>query len=83
MQFNSAKGLYETDLFLKQGYYNYTYVVADKNKDSNRMEVDGNYFEAENSYTILVYYKSFTSRSDELIGAATINSRNDKPLFGY
>ncbi len=83
MQFNSAKGLYETDLFLKQGYYNYTYVVADKNKVANRMEVDGNYFEAENSYTILVYYKSFTSRSDELIGAATINSRNDKPLFGY
>jgi len=83
MQFNSAKGLYETDLFLKQGYYNYTYVVADKNNGANRMEVDGNYFEAENSYTILVYYKSFTSRSDELIGAATINSRNDKPLFGY
>ena len=83
MQFNSAKGLYETDIFLKQGYYNYTYVVADKNKGANRMEVDGNYFEAENSYTILVYYKSFTSRSDELIGAATINSRNDKPLFGY
>ena len=83
MQFNSAKALYETDLFLKQGYYNYTYVVADKNNGANRMEVDGNYFEAENSYTILVYYKSFTSRSDELIGAATINSRNDKPLFGY
>ena len=83
MKFNSAKGLYETDLFLKQGYYNYTYIVADKNNFANRQQVDGNYFEAENSYTILVYYKSFTSRSDELIGAATINSRNDKPLFGY
>ncbi len=83
MKFNTAKGLYETHLFLKQGYYNYTYVVADKNNMANRMEVDGSYFEAENSYTILVYYKSFTSRSDELIGAATINSRNDKPMFGY
>jgi hypothetical protein len=58
-------------------------VAADKNNMANRMEIDGNYFEAENSYTILVYYKSFTSRSDELIGAATINSRNDKPMFGY
>jgi hypothetical protein len=83
MKFNTAKGLYETHLFLKQGYYNYTYVVADRNNMANRMEIDGNYFEAENSYTILVYYKSFTSRSDELIGAATINSRNDKPMFGY
>jgi hypothetical protein len=83
MQFNPAKGLYETHLFLKQGYYSYTYIVADRNNFANRKQVDGNYFEAENSYTILVYYKSFTSRSDELIGAATINSRNDKPLFGY
>jgi hypothetical protein len=83
MQFNAAKGVYETHLFLKQGYYNYTYIVVDKNNFANRQEVDGNYFEAENVYTILVYYKSFTARSDELIGAATIDSRTDKPGFGY
>ena len=83
MQFNPEKNVYETDLFLKQGYYSYTYVVADRNNLANRMEVDGNYFEAENIYTILVYYKSFNGRSDELIGAATIGSRSDKPMFGY
>lgn len=83
MQFNPAKGVYETDLFLKQGYYSYTYVVADKNNLANRYEVDGNYFEAENTYTILVYYKSFNDRFDQLIGAATIGSRADKPMFGY
>jgi hypothetical protein len=83
MQFNGEKGIYETDLFLKQGYYSYTYVLADKNNFANRVEVDGNYFEAENVYTILVYYKSFNGRSDELIGAATIGSRSDKPMFGY
>jgi len=83
MQFNPEKNVYETHLFLKQGYYNYTYVVADKNNSANRQEVDGNYFEAENTYTILVYYKSFNDRSDQLIGAATIDSRTDKPGFGY
>lgn len=83
MQFNPDKGVYETDLFLKQGYYSYTYIIADKNNFANRQEVDGNYFEAENTYTILVYYKSFNGRSDELIGAATIDSRTDKPGFGY
>ncbi|HUS00665.1 MAG TPA: DUF5103 domain-containing protein [Chitinophagaceae bacterium] len=83
MQFNSEKGIYETHLLLKQGYYSYTYVVADKNNFANRVEVDGNYFEAENVYTILVYYKSFNGRSDELIGAATVGSRSDKPMFGY
>ncbi len=83
MRFNSEKGVYETHLFLKQGYYNYTYIVADKNNFANQQEVDGNYFEAENTYTILVYYKSFNGRSDELLGAATIHSRTDKPGFGY
>lgn len=83
MQFNPEKGMYETDLFLKQGYYSYTYIVADKNDFANRQEADGNYYEAENTYTILVYYKSFNGRSDELIGATTIDSRTDKPGFGY
>lgn len=83
MKFNADKGLYETHVSLKQGYYSYTYIAADKNNLANRQEVDGNYFEAENTYTILVYYKSFNSRSDELIGATIINSRSDKPGFGY
>lgn len=83
MQFNPEKGVYETHLLLKQGYYNYTYIAVDKNNFADRQELDGNYFEAENTYTILVYYKSFIGRSDELIGAATIDSRNDKPMFGY
>lgn len=83
MQFNPEKGVYETHLFLKQGYYSYTYIVADKNNFANRYEVDGNYFETENTYTILVYYKAFNDRSDQLIGATTIDSRTDRPGFGY
>ena len=83
MQFNAEKGVYETHLFLKQGYFNFTYIVADKNNFGSRQELDGNYFETENTYTILVYYKSFNDRSDQLIGATTIDSRTDKPGFGY
>ncbi len=83
MIFNAEKNVYETHLFLKQGYYNYTYLMVDKNNFASRLELDGNYFETENTYTILVYYKSFSDRSDELIGATTIDSRTDKPGFGY
>ena len=39
-------------------------------------DTEGNYSETENSYTILVYYRSFSDRSDELVGATTIDSRN-------
>jgi hypothetical protein len=83
MNFNPDKGVYETHLFMKQGYYDYTYIGIDKNNPANRGELDGNYYETENLYTILVYYKSFIGRSDELIGVATFDSRTDKPGLSF
>ena len=83
LHFNSEKGSYETNLLLKEGYYNYTYVAVNKSNPSAHFEIDGDYYETENSYTILVYYKSFTSRSDELIGVSTIDSRSDRPGFSF
>jgi hypothetical protein len=83
MNFNPDKGVYETHLFMKQGYYDYTYIGVDKNNPANRGEPDGNYYETENLYTILVYYKSFIGRSDELIGVATFDSRTDKPGLSF
>jgi hypothetical protein len=78
MTYNPDKGIYETHLFLKQGYYDYTYLAVDKNDKSLQSQLDGNYFETENLYTILVYYKSFIGRSDELIGIAELDSRNNQ-----
>ncbi|MEO6135133.1 MAG: DUF5103 domain-containing protein [Ginsengibacter sp.] len=83
MIFNADKGKYETKLFLKQGYYDYTYLAVDKNNSSVYSELDGNNYETENLYTILVYYKSFTARSEELIGVATFNSRTDQPGLSF
>jgi hypothetical protein len=83
MIFNPEKGVYETHIFLKQGYYDFTYVAVDKNNPAIRNELDGNYYETENLYTILVYYKSFTDRADQLIGAATLDTRTDKPGLSF
>ncbi len=83
MIFNPEKGVYETHLFMKQGYYDYTYIGVDKNNPSIKNEFEGNYYETENLYTILVYYKSFVGRSDELIGVATFDSRTDKPGLSF
>jgi hypothetical protein len=83
MKFNAEKGVYETHLFMKQGYYDYTYLAADKNNAAIHNELDGNYYETENLYTVLVYYKSFIGRADELIGVATFNSRTDQPGLSF
>ena len=79
MRFNESTGLYEASAFMKQGYYSYTYLVEDENGIDKTNILEGNYWETENDYTILVYYKSFTDRTDQLIGVGQINSRRDGP----
>lgn len=81
--YDPSKGKYETHLLMKQGYYDYTYVAVDKEDPSIHESLDGNYYETENVYTILVYYQPFTGRSDELIGVAIFNSRTDQPGFSF
>lgn len=79
LEYNTDKKVFEKTLLLKQGYYYYTYVTKSTNNKNTIIETQntgGNYSETENSYTILVYYRSFSDRSDELIGATTIDSRN-------
>ena len=58
-------------------------MLVDKKDESKRIDLDGNYWETENNYTILVYYKSFTDQSDQLIGVAKINTRSDRPGFSF
>ncbi len=83
LKFNPSTGLHECRAFLKQGYYNYTYVSVDQKNPEQQFPLEGNYWETENSYTVLVYYKSFTDRNDRLIGCSTINSRTDRPGFSF
>ena len=79
MRFNETNGLYETSVFMKQGYYAYTYLLEDENGVDNTNPLEGNYWETENNYTVLVYYKSFSDRTDQLISVGEINSRRDRP----
>ncbi len=78
MEFSSSEGGYIKNLFLKQGYYSYAYVTKDKKEPDAPSDVsitEGNYWETENEYSILVYYRSLNGRHDELVGIASVNSR--------
>jgi hypothetical protein len=75
MNYNAEKGVYETTLLLKQGYYNYSYVTIDKTNPRPSFEqTEGNFWETENSYLVLVYFRPIGGRMDELIGVSSINS---------
>ena len=78
MEFNEQEGVYEKTLYLKQGYYNYSYITLDAGKaPGNRFSfenTEGNFTNTENSYTVLVYFRPFGGRADELIGLAYLNT---------
>lgn len=42
MRFNETSGLYETSVFMKQGYYSYTYIEEDKNGIDISNSLEGN-----------------------------------------
>ena len=74
--YNTQSKLYEGSLFLKQGFYNYSYVTTDQDNEVNKYEIDGSFYQTENNYTVLVYYKPIGSRFDQVIGIGNANSEN-------
>lgn len=72
--YNSETRLYEVQILLKQGFYNYQYVTVNKNGISSNYDVDGSFYQTENDYSVLVYYKKFGNRYDSVIGFGQGNS---------
>jgi len=75
MDFNKETKLYEKAILIKQGFTNFQYQIADdKGNIDGESNIDGNYWQTENDYTILVYYRENTDRYTRIIGKATANS---------
>jgi len=75
MIYNPDKKSYESVILLKQGFYDYQYVLY--NKDSQAIDatfLEGSHVETENDYHLFVYYRGFSSRYDRLIGYRVLNS---------
>jgi hypothetical protein len=75
MNYSPVRKGYEAEIYLKQGFYNYQYVFLGNNSSKGDVAfVEGNHFETQNEYMILVYYRQPGSIYDELIGVNVINS---------
>ncbi len=75
MSYNDSLKGYQCTLFLKQGYYDYEYVVlTDGSNVPDETIVEGSHFETENDYLILVYYRLPATNYDRLIGVKKLNS---------
>ncbi|XRE42935.1 hypothetical protein ACIVBQ_001139 [Tenacibaculum discolor] len=68
MTYDSSQKIYKATLPFKQGFYNYSYATLDNNKNIDLHEVDGSFYQTENEYTVIVYYKPFGEIYDRVIG---------------
>ena len=77
MVYNTLISGYVARPFLKQGYYDYLYAVVPKgSKKIDLEELEGNWYETENEYTILVYFKPFGKRYDQLVAYYNFSNRD-------
>ncbi|MDD3720861.1 MAG: DUF5103 domain-containing protein [Lutibacter sp.] len=74
LKYNESLGLYEAKILLKQGFYNYQYVTKATDGTISNHDIDGSFYQTENDYTVLVYYKKFGSRYTKVIGVGNGNS---------
>ena len=71
MRYNGEKKVYYTALLQKQGYYNYRYITADGQIPPS----EGNFYQTENGYQVLVYYKEVGGRTWRLVGYKSLALR--------
>lgn len=76
MVYSESRGAYVKTLLLKQGLYNYQYLVTDRldPKASATAPIEGDHYETVNEYQILLYHRPHGARADRLIGATSIFS---------
>lgn len=75
MSFDSSRGIYTGAILLKQGFYNYKYVTLE-NDVLNEGTISGNFYQTENNYKVLVYYRDLGGRYDKIIGLGEASSIN-------
>lgn len=68
LRYNEEKKRYEGRALLKQGYYNYIYVIDGKDE----VKLEGTFRETENKYDVIVYYRAFGEQYDQVIGYKSV-----------
>lgn len=68
MTYNRNDGQYETVVLMKFGYYNFQYLMVPQNGKIVRLPYEGSFYQTENRYQALVYFRESGGRYDRLVG---------------
>lgn len=77
MRYDEELQAYTADIYLKQGYYSYQYLTVPRHGDLRGQTalVEGDYWQTENEYTVLVYHRRAGERYWRLVGMVSPSYR--------
>ena len=71
LNFDFEKRAFKGKILIKQGYYNYAYMLVDENQNVGHMGyIEGSHFQTNNLYHVLIYYSDNDKYYDRLVGVA-------------
>ena len=76
MTYDESVGCYECSVLLKQGYYNYQFRQLDGNGVGQTARTEGDFYQTENEYIVLVYHRPQGARYDALVGYSVVHTSN-------
>lgn len=75
MKYDDATQTYEAIVKLKLGYYSYQFLLVDSQGRVHTVPSEGSFYQTENTYQALVYYREQGGRTDRLVGYRQVSSR--------
>lgn len=70
MEYDEISHQYHAAVLLKQGYYSFQY----RQQDGATARTEGDFYQTENEYSVLVYYRGQGARYDRLVGYSVTNT---------
>lgn len=74
MEYDDIKKQYHAAVLLKQGYYSYQF----RQENGATARTEGDFYQTENEYSVLVYYRGQGARYDRLVGYSAVKTGEDK-----
>ena len=68
MKYDELDKRYTTTVMQKQGYYSYQFILIGRDGTSRVVPSEGCFYQTENKYQALVYYRGRGERTDRLVG---------------
>ena len=74
LKYNKQLGQYQCLAMVKQGYYNYRYLIKEPKRKAEPYQ-EGSFWQTENDYQVILYYRGITDETDRIIGYQMLNSQ--------